>query len=62
MCINVCVEGINGFLMQDNHVVFYESQNLKENKRNYVTCDLLLLVVVHALKMWQHYLMGKKLC
>jgi hypothetical protein len=27
---------------------------------NYVTHDLELAVIIHALKMWRHYLVGKK--
>ena len=32
---------------------------LKEHERNYATHDLELASIVHALKMWRHYLMGK---
>ena len=46
--------------MQDNHVVCYESRKLKEHEKNYVTHDLKLAAIVHALKMWRHYLMGIK--
>jgi hypothetical protein len=41
-------------------VVCYESRKLKEHARNYATHDLDLAMIVHALKMWTHYLMGKK--
>jgi hypothetical protein len=41
-------------------VVCYESLKLKENERNYVTHDLELVVIVHALRMWRNYLVGKK--
>jgi hypothetical protein len=33
---------------------------LKEHEKNYATHDLELAVVVHALRKWRHYLMGKK--
>jgi hypothetical protein len=39
-------------------VIFYESRKLNENEINYVTCDLELAAIVHALKMWRHYLLG----
>ena len=29
VCINACGQGLGGFLMQDNHVVCYESRKLK---------------------------------
>ena len=41
-------------------MICYESRNLKENERNYATDDLELVAIVHALKMWRHYLMGKR--
>ena len=46
--------------MQDNHVICYESRKLKDHEKNYVTHDLELAAIVHALKMWRHYLMGRK--
>ena len=45
--------------MQDNHVICYESRKLKEHEKNYATHDLELASIVHALKMWRHYLMGR---
>ena len=46
--------------MKDNHMVCYESRKLKDHENNYVTHDLELVAIVHALKMWRHYLMGRK--
>jgi hypothetical protein len=46
------------FLMQDNRVIAYASRALRPHEQNYLTHDLELAVVVHALKMWRHYLMG----
>ena len=43
--------------MQENHVICYESRKLKEHEKNYATHDLELAAIVHALKMWRHYLM-----
>jgi hypothetical protein len=40
-------------------VICYESRKLKEHERHYATHDLELTTIVHALKMWRHYLMGK---
>jgi hypothetical protein len=56
---DACKEGIDGVLSQNGHVVCYESRKLKEHERHYATHDLELAVIVHALKMWRHYLMGK---
>ena len=46
--------------MQGNYVVCYESRKLKEHENNYSTHDLELTTIIHALKMWRHYLMGIK--
>ena len=46
--------------MQDNHVICYESRKLKEHEKKYATHDLELVSIVHALKMWSHYLMGRR--
>ena len=45
--------------MQDNHMICYELRKLKEHGKNYSTHDLELAAIVHALKMWRHYLMGR---
>jgi hypothetical protein len=60
VCVDVSKEGLGGVLTQEGHIICYESQTLKEHKRNYVTHDLELLFVIYALKMWQNYIMGKK--
>jgi hypothetical protein len=46
--------------MQKGSVIYYESQKLNEHEVNYVTHDLELAAIVHALKMWRHYLLGRK--
>ena len=45
--------------MQNGRVVSYASRQLENRERNYPTHDLELASVVHALKTWRHYLMGK---
>jgi hypothetical protein len=44
----------------NGHVVCYESRKLKQNERHYATHDLELVAIMHALKMWRHYLMGRR--
>ena len=46
--------------MQDDKVVAYASQQLKKHEENYLTHDLELAAVVHALKIWIHYLIENK--
>ena len=60
VCIDACKEGLGGLLTLNGHFIGYESRNLKEHERNYATHDLELFAIVQALRMWRHYLMGKK--
>jgi hypothetical protein len=46
--------------MQDNHVVAYASRQLRKHEEHYPTHDLELAAIVHALKIWRHYLIGKR--
>jgi hypothetical protein len=46
--------------MQDSHVVAYASRQLRKHKEHYLTHDLELAAVVHALKIWRHYLRDKR--
>jgi hypothetical protein len=41
-------------------VVAYASRQLRKHEENYPTHDLELAAVIHALKIWRHYLMGNK--
>jgi hypothetical protein len=60
VCIDACKEGLGGVLSQNGFVICYESKKLKENEKNYATHDLELAAIVHALKKWRHYLMGRR--
>jgi len=44
--------------MQDQRVIAYASRALRRHEENYATHDLELAAVVHALKIWRHYLLG----
>jgi hypothetical protein len=46
--------------MQDGKVVSYASHQLRKHEENYPTHDLELATVVHALKIWRHYLIGHR--
>jgi hypothetical protein len=56
----VCGQGLGCVLMQEGHVIAYESRQLQKHELNYPTHDLELAVVVHALKIWRQYIMGTK--
>jgi hypothetical protein len=60
VCTDAYKEGIEGVLIQEGHVIFYKSRKLKEHEVNYVTRDMELPAIVHALKMWKHYLLGRR--
>ena len=47
-------------LTQEGHVIAYESRKLKIHEKNYATYDLELDIVIHALKMWRHHLIGRR--
>jgi hypothetical protein len=53
-------QGLGCVLMQDGHVVGYASRQLRKHEEHYLTYDLEFVAVVHALKIWRHYLMGKR--
>jgi hypothetical protein len=47
-------------LMQDCRMVAYALQLLRKHEVNYLTHELELATMVHALKIWRHYLIGKR--
>jgi hypothetical protein len=53
-------QGLECVLMQDGHVVAYASRQFKKHEEKYPTHDLELAAVVHALKIWRHYIIGKR--
>jgi hypothetical protein len=53
-------QGLGCVLMQDGHVVAYASRQLRKHEEKYPTHDLELAVVVHVLKIWRHYINGKR--
>jgi hypothetical protein len=50
--------GLGCVLMQGGRVIAYASRQLRKHEVNYPTHDLELATVVHALKIWRHYLLG----
>ncbi|KAL0552395.1 hypothetical protein IC582_011504 [Cucumis melo] len=54
-------KGLGCVLMQQGKVVAYTSRQLKSHEQNYPTHDLEMAVVIFALKIWRHYLYGKKI-
>jgi hypothetical protein len=50
--------GLGCVLMQEGRVVAYASRQLRWHEEHCPTHDLELAAVVHALKIWRHYLLG----
>ena len=50
--------GLGCVLIQEGRVIAYASHQLKKHEVNYPTHDLELAAIVHALKIWRHYLLG----
>jgi hypothetical protein len=50
--------GLGCVLMQEGQVIAYASRQLRRHEEHYSTHDLELATVVHALKIWRHYLLG----
>ena len=58
LCTDASKKGLGAMLMQDGGVIAYASRKLKKHEELYVTHDLELAVVMLALKLWRHYLVG----
>jgi hypothetical protein len=50
--------GLGCVLMQEGRVIAYASSQLRQHEEHCPTHDLELAAVVHALKIWHHYLLG----
>jgi hypothetical protein len=53
-------QGHGCVLMQEGKVIAYASRQLRKHEKNYPTHDLELATMVHALKIWRHYMIGNK--
>jgi hypothetical protein len=52
--------GLGCVLMQDDHIVAYALRQLRKHEEKYLTNYLKLVVVVHALMIWRHYIIDKR--
>ncbi|WVZ70527.1 hypothetical protein U9M48_019187 [Paspalum notatum var. saurae] len=53
-------DGLGCVLMQEGKMIAYASRQLRKHEVNYPTHDLELTALVHALKIWHHYLFGQR--
>ena len=55
-----CGEGVGAVLMQDKHLIYYESRKLRGTERSFNTYDKETLAIIHALAKFRQHLMGRK--
>lgn len=55
--IDILGEGLGGILMQNYQMIAYDFKKLKNYEKCFASHNLEFAVIVHALQMWQHYLM-----
>ena len=55
---DACGHSLGAVLMQNGHVVAYESRMLLKAERTLQVYEKELLAVIHALSSWKHYLLG----
>ena len=60
LCVDASKEGLGCVLMQEGRVIAYASRKLRTHEGNYATHDLEMEVIVYALNIWRHYLLGRK--
>ena len=58
LCTNVSDMTIGVIMIQEDRVIAYESKKLNNVVLNYPVHDKELLAIIHALKVWRHYLLG----
>ncbi|KAJ7949948.1 Retrotransposon protein, putative, Ty3-gypsy subclass [Quillaja saponaria] len=51
---------LGGVLLQENHLVAYESHKLSQAEMRYTAQEKEMLAVIHCLRVWRHYLLGSK--
>jgi hypothetical protein len=53
-------QGVGCVLMRDGHMVAFASHQIRTHEEHYLTPDMELAILVHALKIWRHCLMRKR--
>lgn len=58
MLCDALSKGLDIVLMQGDDVATYASRELNTHEKNYLTHDLELAAIDHALKVWKYHLYG----
>jgi hypothetical protein len=59
VCTDASKQGLGTMIMHYGGVIVYPPRKLKQHEELYTTHDLELAVVIVALKIWRHYLVGR---
>ncbi|GMJ03809.1 hypothetical protein HRI_004050100 [Hibiscus trionum] len=51
---------IGEVLMQEGHLVAFESRKLNETEKKYTVHEKEMTIVVHCLRIWRHHLLGSR--
>ena len=49
---------IGGVLMQEGHLIAFESRKLNNTERRYMVQENKMTAIIHCLRVWRHYLFG----
>ena len=58
---DACGHSLGEILVQEGYAIAYKIRRLNEHKKNLGIYEKELLVVIHALDTWKHYLLGTPL-
>jgi hypothetical protein len=61
VCTYISKEGLGRVLMKDGQVIAYISRKLRRHEEKYALHGLVFLAIIYALKVWRHYLVGRKI-
>ena len=59
VCTDASKDNLGVILTHEDHVICYEYKKMKEHEKNYVVHNMELATIIHALRILQHYFMGK---
>jgi len=60
ICVVASIDGLGGVLIQNGHVVCYQSRKWNKIEKNYDAHDLELAAIILVHKIWRHCLMDQR--
>ena len=58
--IDANAKAVGAVLLQDGRPIAFESKKLNRAQQNYSAYERELFIIIHALRIWRHYLYGAK--